>query len=153
MCDHSPNREAAMVVIRSDEAGRATVWCDPCLEPLVRALNDGGLQTLASCCGHGRRPGNVVLADGRVLMVFASIEATDVTDGLWPDINASPPPVRPNPSRPNPSIVGDPLWGSPRCVVCGGYFHGGDMVVANRWLFWRRWRRRFRHEQCTGAQP
>lgn len=62
MCDH-PNREAAMVVVREG------VWCDPCLEPLVRALNDGGLRTVASCCGHGKRMGNVALADGRELLI------------------------------------------------------------------------------------
>lgn len=61
MCDHE-NREAAMTVI---EPG---VWCDPCLEPLIRALNGGGLQTLASCCGHGK-PGWVMLADGSALTI------------------------------------------------------------------------------------
>lgn len=68
MCDH-PNREAAMVVVERDTLGVPTVWCDPCLEPLVRALNDGGIHTIASCCGHGRLPGNVVLADGRELVI------------------------------------------------------------------------------------
>lgn len=68
MCDH-PNREAAMVVVRRNTAGTPAVWCDPCLEPLVRALNDGGLRTVASCCGHGRLPATVALADGRYVTV------------------------------------------------------------------------------------
>lgn len=80
MCDHA-NREAAMVVISEG------VWCDPCLEPLVRALNGGGLQTLASCCGHGRRPGSVALADGRWLMVASEAQYDRLSDG-WADINA-----------------------------------------------------------------
>lgn len=63
MCDHSPNREAAMVVVAPG------VWCDPCLVPIVAALNAGGVQTVASCCGHGRRPGNIALADGRYLIL------------------------------------------------------------------------------------
>jgi hypothetical protein len=61
------------------------VWCDPCLVPLVRALNDGGIPTKASCCGHGKRNGSIVLADGRELVIrefvpFLSAEAGD-TDG------------------------------------------------------------------------
>lgn len=48
---------------------RPKVWCDPCLAPLVKALNDGGLPTVASCCGHGKRDGSVVLADGRELVI------------------------------------------------------------------------------------
>lgn len=61
-----------MVVVREgtpERHGRDGVWCDPCLEPLVRALNDGGIPTVASCCGHGRGDGSVVLADGRELVI------------------------------------------------------------------------------------
>jgi len=72
MCEHAPNREAAMVTIdpgTPEHHGRDGVWCDPCLEPLVRALNDAGLRTVASCCGHGKRPGRIDLANGTVLFV------------------------------------------------------------------------------------
>lgn len=68
-----------MVVVRPD------VWCDPCLAPLVAALNSGDLPTvqsrnghplatIASCCGHGRRPGTIALADGRWLIVASQAE-------------------------------------------------------------------------------
>lgn len=82
MCDH-PNRETAMVTVAEG------VWCDPCLAPLVAALNDGGQRTVASCCGHGRRPATVCLADGRVLIVADDLghEARLCAD--YPDINAS----------------------------------------------------------------
>jgi hypothetical protein len=66
MCDHSNDpggREAAMVTVREG------VWCDPCLAPLVLALNDNGFPTVASCCGHGTQPANVALADGRQVFV------------------------------------------------------------------------------------
>jgi hypothetical protein len=66
-----------MTVVAVDDDGRATVWCDPCLEPLVRALNEGGVPTVASCCGHGQQPGNIALADGRQLLI-------------WPGKNGSP---------------------------------------------------------------
>jgi hypothetical protein len=55
--DCGVDREAKMTVL---PAGGC---CDPCIEPLVRALNDAGIATRASCCGHGHRPGNIVLAD------------------------------------------------------------------------------------------
>lgn len=76
MCDHE-EREAAMVVLQRRNEGRISkpaIWCDPCLAPLIKALNDGGLPTVASCCGHGHRPGDVMLADGRTLLVL---------DGDW----------------------------------------------------------------------
>ena len=68
MCDH-PNREAAMVVVREKADGVPAVWCDPCLVDLVKALNDGGVPTVASCCGHGQRDGSIILADDRELVI------------------------------------------------------------------------------------
>lgn len=77
MCNHE-NREAAMTVIAkgtSERLGRDGIWCDPCLESLVRALNDGGMRTVASCCGHGEHPGSVVLQDERVLMILPNVDS------------------------------------------------------------------------------
>lgn len=86
MCDH-PNREAAMTML-SD-----TVWCDPCLVPLVKALNDGGVTTVASCCGHGRRLGTVTLSDGRWLVLVPDEETLNrlavspvaIAGAEWPE--------------------------------------------------------------------
>lgn len=47
---------------------------DRCIAPLVQALNEAGLRTIASCCGHGRRPGQVALADGREVFVVPDYE-------------------------------------------------------------------------------
>lgn len=75
MCDHSNDpggREAAMVLIdpgTPEKLGRDGIWCDPCLEPIIRALNTGGIRTVASCCGHSRAPGSIALADGRWLII------------------------------------------------------------------------------------
>lgn len=44
-------------------------WCDPCIAPIVRALNEGNIATVASCCGHGYQPANIALADGREVFV------------------------------------------------------------------------------------
>lgn len=59
---------------------------DRCIVPLVAALNKAGIATVASCCGHGRHPGNIMLADGRELIICPdydtarALEATPVFD-------------------------------------------------------------------------
>lgn len=62
-------RESRMVVLRRKQDGTPSVWCDPEIADLVAALNAGGVPTIASCSGHGERPGNIALADGRELLV------------------------------------------------------------------------------------
>lgn len=42
---------------------------DACIQPLVQAINDAGLQTINSCCGHGKRPGWIALEDGRHILI------------------------------------------------------------------------------------
>lgn len=42
---------------------------DWCIHHIVAALNAGGVETVASCCGHGKQDGRIDLADGRVLIV------------------------------------------------------------------------------------
>ena len=42
---------------------------DPCIAPIVQALNDAGIQTRASCCGHGAQPGSIMLMDGREVLI------------------------------------------------------------------------------------
>ena len=83
------------------------VHCDPCLVPLVKALHESDLpsvptvhgpdpiRTVASCCGHGRRPPVISLADDRHLLVLTWDELGRV-DRLWPGINGEPA-TAPNP--------------------------------------------------------
>jgi len=42
---------------------------DWCIHHIVAALNAGGVETVASCCGHGEQNGRIDLADGRVLTI------------------------------------------------------------------------------------
>lgn len=42
---------------------------DWCIHQLVAALNAGGIETVASCCGHGAQRGRIDLRDGRVLWI------------------------------------------------------------------------------------
>jgi len=93
MCDHA-EREAAMVIIEGTPIPGVTTKvgsCDPCLLPLIQALNDAGFYTVASCCGHTRRPGRITLADGRELFLVADFEAATELSLLIPgDINDRP---------------------------------------------------------------
>ena len=42
---------------------------DLCIADIVAALNAANIVTVASCCGHGKMPGNIILKDGRELIV------------------------------------------------------------------------------------
>ena len=46
---------------------------DPEIAPLVKALNDAGLETLGSCAGHGERQPYIDLADGRVVVIYPGL--------------------------------------------------------------------------------
>jgi len=43
---------------------------DSCIAALVQALNDGGIKTTMSCCGHGKTFGDIFLQDGRALLII-----------------------------------------------------------------------------------
>ena len=49
-------------------AGRVR-WIDYCIAEVVAALNAANIITAASCCGHGKAPGNIELEDGRRLTI------------------------------------------------------------------------------------
>lgn len=86
-------RESEMVAIERDANGKPTIWCDPEIVDLVTALNAGGLATVASCSGHGFRPGFIALADGRWLFV-ATDQERHAIDAAFPlDINGEPTPA------------------------------------------------------------
>lgn len=38
------------------------VEVDACIAPLLQALNDAGIQTIDSCCGHGKREASIFFA-------------------------------------------------------------------------------------------
>lgn len=57
---------------------------DRCIAPLVEALNAAGVETVASCCGHGYRPGNVALRDGREIVIAKDFEQGRQIDTIFP---------------------------------------------------------------------
>lgn len=69
------------------EQRQKQVGIDACIAPLVKALNDAGITTVASCCGHGKRPGSIALADGRELIIAPDYETARVVDRAFPPIS------------------------------------------------------------------
>lgn len=60
---------------------------DSCLVPLITALNCAGYQTIASCCGHGNQPPNVILKDGREVFICPDFDTARKFSGMFPPIN------------------------------------------------------------------
>lgn len=44
-------------------------WIDSCIAPIVKALQEAGIDMRASCCGHGKGDGKIILQDGRILII------------------------------------------------------------------------------------
>jgi len=57
VCEEGTKRK---VIIEGEE-----VMIDACLAPLIQTLNDFGLRTIASCCGHGRTEYSYIRIDPR----------------------------------------------------------------------------------------
>lgn len=73
MCDHGDEVLVRVPIpARNSHNGKAH-WkvtpVDRCIAPIVRALIAGGIHTSGCCCGHGKEPGNILLHDGRELIV------------------------------------------------------------------------------------
>lgn len=99
------SRESRMVVVERGEDGKPTVWCDPEIATLFAALNRAGVRTVASCSGHDVRPGNIMLADGRELMIMPDFDSARFFEGYYPGINGEP--AR---NAPAPNVAGLVDW-------------------------------------------
>lgn len=56
-------------------SGRIAVSVDSCIAPLVQALNDANIETMGSCCGHNKIEGDILLADGRRIVIQKNYSA------------------------------------------------------------------------------
>ena len=67
-CDEYGGKEtyANQVILPINGKVRCIDWC---IHSLVAALNAGGIDTTACCCGHGKQDGRIDLADGRILII------------------------------------------------------------------------------------
>ena len=75
-CEFPPGEETLRNRICMTFSGRVQ-GIDFCIHKIVAALNSVGIRTVASCCGHGKMKGNIVLEDGRALIVQQQPESTD----------------------------------------------------------------------------
>lgn len=55
--------------------GERRTWkIDACIAPVVAALNASEVETIQSCCGHGRGSGRIDLVDGRFVQLEAGTQ-------------------------------------------------------------------------------
>ena len=59
---------------------------DKCIAQIVKALNMSGLKTVASCCGHGKRPGSIALGDGREIIIVSDYKDGRKIDECFPSM-------------------------------------------------------------------
>jgi len=45
------------------------IYVDRCIADIITALNRHGIKTIASCCGHGKIDGSIILEDGRHIRI------------------------------------------------------------------------------------
>lgn len=82
------SREDDMILINRHPDYGGPFRCDPEIAPLVEALIAAGINTVASCSGHGHRPGVISLADGRELVIARDFAEARKIDSMFPvDIN------------------------------------------------------------------
>lgn len=70
MCEWGTDVEVEDLL--TTEGKRRTWKIDSCIASVVRALNEGDVETIASCCGHGKGPGRITLLDGREMFLLPS---------------------------------------------------------------------------------
>lgn len=66
--------------------GKKPVSIDRCIAPIVFALNNAGCKTIASCCGHGKFPGNIALVDGRELLICPDYDTARQVEKIFSEI-------------------------------------------------------------------
>ena len=59
----------------TDEAGWKIIGIDRCIASIVKALQQHGINMISSCCGHGRGDGEIILTDGRTLVIKEASDA------------------------------------------------------------------------------
>lgn len=73
MCEWGTTTEVCVKVPADLSHTQEERWAekkiDFCIADLVKALQEGGIDMRASCCGHDKYPGYIILQDGRVLVI------------------------------------------------------------------------------------
>ena len=87
MCEYGTEVQMPVRVLPSKEIKVKGV--DACLAPLVKFLNDNGVQTWGSCCGHGKNRGSISIDESsirRVLELGFSVSPEEHGDGMGYEI-------------------------------------------------------------------
>lgn len=77
--------ETFEIINRSGE--KRLIDVDKCIASIVKSLNENGIITVASCCGHGKQMGNIALADGREIIIVSNYENARKIEKLFLPIN------------------------------------------------------------------
>jgi len=87
-CPPDPKEEDRVLInlAHTTTKGHTIAGVDKCIAPLVQSLNDCGLQTIASCCGHNHQPGRISLEDGREILI-TNYEQANLIDKLFLNIH------------------------------------------------------------------
>jgi len=71
-CGHKPVGVRVKIPADLSHTGKEfwkVAQIDYCIAPIVKALQEGGIDMRGSCCGHGNAPINIMLSDKRILRI------------------------------------------------------------------------------------
>lgn len=73
MCKHGTTEKVSVKIPADLSCTGEEEWremrIDSCIAPLVKALQEGGIDMRGSCCGHGGNLGDIHLQDNRILLI------------------------------------------------------------------------------------
>jgi hypothetical protein len=59
---------------KKEYSGKRYIMVDECIADIIQALNNYGIETVCSCCGHFKGDGRIDLVDGRILIIKLQVE-------------------------------------------------------------------------------
>ena len=71
MCNKTKDIEVYIVprLHHTGQGNRRVCKIDACIADIVEALDDAGIVMTHSCCGHNKNNGDILLEDGRKLVI------------------------------------------------------------------------------------
>lgn len=84
MCKEGEHEEIMVKIPADLSSTEREKWrfmkIDKCIAPIVRALQEGGIDMRGSCCGHGKTVGDIHLQGGRTLIILSPEQTSDFFD-------------------------------------------------------------------------
>lgn len=87
MCEWGTTRNLSLWNSKLKEV--RTVGIDSCIAEFVMMLNRNGMETVASCCGHGNQPISIILRDDTWIQ-FLTREQAEIINCQFPSICGTP---------------------------------------------------------------